>query len=242
MTDLDPRDRAIRAVAADRYDRAAEFYTESAHARLAGGIGRADAPFPDTTRVGRPLVQLALAALCYRLAGADDRARWRAAEGLAIAGDAREAIATDDIERGAFLEYTGDLRAVVGDDEKAQNAYDRAADAYEQAAADDAGKRTASPPLKPGTDFLAQLSRPDDLTWDDIHSASDPLGSRVRTRKARVPSLVERTVAEGDLRAPRGSTEYNTGRFRCPECGSDDVNYVAETTLCLRCGAEVDTT
>jgi DNA-directed RNA polymerase subunit RPC12/RpoP len=47
-------------------------------------------------------------------------------------------------------------------------------------------------------------------------------------------------VEAGKFHPPRGSTEYNTGRFRCPNCGSDDVNYVADTVLCLRCARETE--
>jgi len=42
-------------------------------------------------------------------------------------------------------------------------------------------------------------------------------------------------VDDGYLAAPRGTTAYNTEQYQCPNCGSSDVNWTADSILCLRC-------
>jgi hypothetical protein len=95
--------------------------------------------------------------------------------------------------------------------------------------------------LQAGTDLLTQLSRPDDAAWDDIHGdGSDALTRRVRFARARLDEYLNARVEAGHLHAPRGSTEYGNDGYRCPACGSNDVNHVAGTVLCLRCDAETE--
>jgi hypothetical protein len=78
------------------------------------------------------------------------------------------------------------------------------------------------------------------VKWEDLHGPdpSEPgafLAHRARYKRQRFPSLVERVVDDGLLAAPRGTTEYSTDHHRCPHCDSTDVNWVADSTLCLRC-------
>jgi DNA-directed RNA polymerase subunit RPC12/RpoP len=51
---------------------------------------------------------------------------------------------------------------------------------------------------------------------------------------------VARVIEARSLAASRGTTEYDNANFRCPECGSTDVNWVAERTLCMRCSSRME--
>ncbi len=238
----DHRDAAIHAVAADRYDRAGDRYTLTAYELLSGHGGSHAAFDPEGgTALGAPLCSLALASVCYRLAGTPDRARARAQSGLALATEHRDHVLTAREERAACAEFAGDFHHLLGDRERATGAYDRAGEGYEAADLGNPAGFTARGLLEPGTRFLVHLSRPDDLTWDEIHG-SDPeraLSTRLRFKSARLASLLAARFDAGVLMTPRGSTEYGTDRFDCPACGSSDVNYVAGAVFCLRCDTPV---
>lgn len=243
-TDLSHRDAAIRALGDDRYDVAADHYTLSAHAELAGLQGRHRRAYgvDDGQWVGEALAAFALAGVCHRLVGADGRARNRAGQGILVVGDHRAHVFEASVMQAACHEWIGDLRTIAGDADRARAAYDRAESAYADADPDDPVSWSTRPLLQAGTDLVLQLSRPDDLQWADLHGSgpADALAHRVRFKRSRLASLLSRRLEDGTLHPPRGSTEYGTDVFRCPDCGAPDVNYVAETVLCLRCGSSVD--
>jgi hypothetical protein len=238
------RDEAILALAAERFDRAGDLYSLAAYGGLTGVEGKRRAAFdPDSAGwAGFPLAHLLRAGVCYRVAGTESRARNRAGQAILVAGDQRDHVVDDPVDRAACNELVGVARVVAGDEEKASAAFDRAASGYAEAAPDAPAQATTRPLLQAGTDLTTQLSRPDDVEWDDIHGSNpaEALARRVQFLRSRLPSMLAARVETGKLHPPRGSTEYNTGRFRCPACGSDDVNYVADTVLCLRCGGETD--
>jgi len=241
--DLAVRDRAIRELGAESYDAAATAYVSAARAGLAGHGPTAHSAYESTdrSRAGSALAAYATAAVCRRLAGTDEQARAHAAEGIVVAGELREHVLGTPVEQAACHEFVGDLRATIGDTERASGAYKRAADAYGALELDSPAAATGRPFLQAGTELIAHLSRPDDISWDELHGdGDDALGRRVRIKRSRTTAIVDARLTDGKLHAPRGSTEYNTGRFRCPACGSDDVNYVADTTLCLRCSTPTD--
>lgn len=244
--ELNHRDRAIRALSRAEYTAAGDDYTLAAYGGLSGLEGRRREAFdPDAHGwVGYPLAALFLAGVCYRVAGADDRARNRAGQGILVASDQRDHVLDHPVERAACHEWVGDFRSVAGDADRADAAYGRALDGYAAADPDAPAQWTTRPLLQPGTDVVRQLSRPDDLDWGDLHGSggTDALAHRIRFKRSRLRSLVGARVDEGHLFAPRGSTEYGVDGFRCPECGANDVNYVAETVLCLRCNASVERT
>ncbi|WP_380680157.1 hypothetical protein [Salinigranum sp. GCM10025319] len=241
---LNHRDRAIRCLSEAAYADAGDAYTLAAYGGLAGLEGRRREAFDPDARgwVGYPLAALVLAGVCYRIAELDGRARNRAGQGILVVGDQRDHVLDHPVERAACHEWVGDFRAVAGDADRAAAAYDRAADGYAAAEPDSPAEWTTRPLLQAGTDALLQLSRPDDLDWGDLHgsSGSDALGHRARFKRSRLRSLLHARIDDGRLFAPRGSTEYGVDDFRCPACGANDVNYVAETVLCLRCNAGVD--
>ncbi|SNR59138.1 hypothetical protein [Halorubrum vacuolatum] len=241
---MDPRDRAIHALAAERHDVAAEAYTTAARAILAGhgpaGLGAYEAV--ERSRAGWALAAFATAAVCHRIAGAETRADAPVAEGIVVAGELRDHVLETPVERAVCNEFVGDLRAVIDDGERAEAAYDRAVRAYDSLDLDAPAAETGRPFLQAGTELCTHLSRPDDLSWDDLHGGGGPdaLTRRVAVKRSRMQALARARVSNGKLHAPRGSTEYRTGRFICPACGSDDVNYVANTTLCLRCSTPTE--
>ena len=241
-TDLDHADRAIRATATAAWQTAGRQYTLAAYGTLAGHEGfRREAFDAERPSAGRAVCHLVRAGLCYRLAGVEDAARNRAMQGALVAVDQKRV--RDGVDAAACDELLGHCRSLAGDDERATEAYDRAAEGYAAAAVDDPAGATTRPLLQAGTDLVTHLSRPDDVGWDDIHgTGSDALARRVRFVRSRVRELLAARVEEGMLYAPRGSTEYGVDRFTCPDCGSHDVNYVAETVLCLRCNSVTEET
>jgi hypothetical protein len=242
---------AVEAIADRRYERAGDEYTRAARARLADPHD-GQHPFDADERgwIGEGLRWLTTAAVAYRVAGADDRATHRGVEGVAVARDL-EHVLDRPVQRACLAEFVADFR-VVGDVGDAGAAYEDAADAYE-AAADtvDSAQRWATTPLfEAAAATLKQVARSTDdgeiaVTWEDLHGSdpSDPgafLGHRAEFKRQRFPSLLARVIDDGYLAASRGTTEYNNANFRCPDCGSTDVNWVADRTLCMQCSAAMD--
>jgi hypothetical protein len=230
-------DRAIRATATAEWMTAGDQYTLAAYGTLSGHEGfRREAFDDERTSAGTAICHLVRAGLCYRLAGGDSAARNRAMQGALVAVDQRRV--RDGVDAAACDELLGHCRSLSGETERASEAYDRAAAGYQAADVDDPAGATTRPLLQAGTDLVTHLSRPDDVGWDDIHgTGSDALSRRVRFVRSRVREILAARVEDGKLYAPRGSTEYGVSRFTCPDCGSHDVNYVAETVLCLRCNS-----
>ena len=236
------RDEAILALADSNHRQAGDAYTHAAYGQLAGLENyHREALDPDAQGwAGNALSALFLAGACYRIAGQDRRAENRATQGRAIATDQREFVLEDPIDQAEATAFIGDFYALAGDREQAAAAYDRAAERYADAAPTDPADATARPLLQAGTDLLLQLSRPDDVSWDDIHgTGSDALDRRLRFRRTRLSELLDARLQAGRLHPPRGSTEYNAD-FRCPDCGATDVNYIADAVLCLRCANVIE--
>jgi hypothetical protein len=236
--DIDHADRAVRLLGPERWREAADAYTMGAYGTLAGYEGFERALTDDRTSVGDGLRYLVLAGVCARLAGDDAGARNRGLQGVLVATDYRRRV--DGVDAAACHEWVGHCRTLA-DSDGAEEAYDRAAAAYEAADPDDPATATTRPLLQAGTDLLTQLSRPDDAAWDDIHGdGSNALTRRVRFARARLPAFLDAREREGHLHAPRGSTEYGNDSYGCPECGANDINHVADTVLCLRCDAATE--
>ena len=246
------RDAAIAALADRAYERAGDEYTRAGWRVLADPREEAEIDTFDPGEqgwVGVGLGYLVAATASYRVAGADQRADRRGVAGVAVAGDL--AGQAGPVGRACFLEFVADFRAVAGLSGAAE-AYDKAGAAYEDAAdrIDDPQRRGTTPLFEAAAEPLKQLARGQDngeiaVTWSDLHG-SDPsrpgefLAHRAAYKRRRMPGLVEQTVADGYLAAPRGSTAYGTDAYRCPACGSTDVNWVGPDTLCLRCSRRVE--
>jgi hypothetical protein len=240
------RETAVAALAERRYEAAGDAYTRAAWRALADPRPDVD-PFAADEQgwVGDGLAHLVTAALSYRVAERPDRATRRGVEGVAVARDLENAL-DHPAQRACLAGFVADFR-VAGGLDGADEAYAEAVERFEESAAsiDDPRALATTALFEAAGEPIAQVARgfadgEIAVGWDELHG-SDPelpgefLAERVRYRRRRFPSLVERAVAEGHLAAPRGTTEYATDRFECPDCGSADVNRVAGATLCLRC-------
>ena len=246
--DAGHREAAVAAIADGDYMTAGDEYTRAGWRVLADPRPDVDTfEIGDRGWVGTGLGYLVVAAVCYRVAGDDARATRRAIAGVTTAKDFA-ATADHPAQRACFLEFVGDFRAAGGLDGVAA-AYETAADAYRAAGDDTNDPQTwattplfgaAAAPVKqvargPANGEIA-------VEWEDLHG-SDPddpgafLAARASYKRQRFPSLIGRVVGDGDLAAPRGTTEYDTDHHQCPACGSTDVNWVADAVLCLRCSS-----
>ena len=244
------RDAAVEALATRDYNHAGDEYARAAWRVLADPREGVETFEPDDNGwVGVGLGYLVSAAASYRVAGADSRATRRGVEGVTISQDL--AGQTGPVQAACLREFVGDFRAVAGLD-GATESYDTASTAYEDAAdvIEDAQSRGTTPLFEAAAAPLKQLARGQAngeiaVTWSDLHGA-DPdqpgrfLAHRAEFKRQRMPGLVNGTVTDGYLAAPRGSTAYSTDSYVCPACGSSDVNWAGPSTLCLRCSRPVE--
>ena len=253
-TETDARVAAgVTALAERAEERAGDEFTRAAWLSLAEPRPAEElSPFDPDERgwVGEGLRWLVVAAVAYRVAGRDARASRRGVEGIAVARDLQSSL--DGPAQSACLdEFVADFRVAAGMDD-AEAAYRDAADAYRDAGAavDDPHRMSTSPLFRAAAEPIKQVARGTAngeiaVDWEDLHGAdpSDPgafLARRSTYKRQRFPSLLARAVDDGHLAAPRGTTEYDTDRFRCPDCASTDVNWIAGRTLCLRCSAPME--
>lgn len=249
--DSDYRAVAVGALADRDYVAAGDAYTRAAWDRLAEPR-EALSPFEADEKgwVGRPLQRLALAGVCYRVAGRDDRAEHRGREGVAVARDLETAL-DQPAQRACLREFAADFHAIGGLDGVSE-AYEAAETAYRDAAdsVDAVDVLTTTPLFQGAAALLRHVARgPANgeiaVPWEELHGP-DPddvgafLAHRARFKRQRFGSLLARVVDDGALAAPRGTTEYNNANFRCPACDSTDVNWVTDHTLCLRCSTPMD--
>jgi len=250
-TDADDRIAAgVTALSERAAERAGDEFTRAAWLSLADPRPAENlSPFADDDRgwVGEGLRWLVVAAVAYRVAGRDTRASRRGVEGIAVARDLHTSF-SHPAQRACLDEFVADCRVAAGMDD-ADAAYRAAEDAYREAAdaVDDPHRRATSPLFRAATVPIQQVARgPANgeiaVEWDDLHGPdpSDPgafLARRATYKRQRFPSLLARAVDAGRLAAPRGTTAYGDDSFRCPDCGSTDVNWTAGLTLCLRCSA-----
>jgi hypothetical protein len=244
-------ERAVAALADRRYEVAGDAYARAGWQTLA-------APRPDQRPfeadekgwVGDGLQHHVTSAICYRVAGRPDRAAHRGTEASAIASDLRTTL-EHPAQRACLRELAADAR-LAGRLDGVADAYGDAADAYRGAAesVDDPQYWGTTPLFQAAAAPLQQVARSTAngeiaIPWDDLHG-SDPaapgrfLASRATLKRQRFPTLLESVVEDEHLAAPRGTTEYDNATYRCPACGSNDVNWVAESVLCLRCSTPVE--
>jgi hypothetical protein len=246
MGDRNHRHDAIIALSQNKYRDAGDAYTLAGYGRLSGLSDRGRELFDpeDAPWAGYALESFFLAAICYRLSDGEARARNRVGQGILIASDLRDNILETPVLAAACDEWIGTFRAIAGDDDRAATAYDRAVKGYEDADPDDPVSVTTEPLLQATESGVRQLTRPNDenVKWDNIHGSApeQALSHRVQFFRSRVPTAIQSRINEQTLHAPRGSTEYGNDEFHCPDCGSHDVNYVADTVLCLRCDSPTE--
>jgi len=245
------RDRAVAALADRDYETAGDAYTRAAWRVLADPRPGQD-PFDADEKgwVGDGLAAFVRSAVCYRVAGRPERATRRGVEGVAVARDLRSVL-DRPVQRACLDESVADCKTAGGLD-GGPAAYDEAAEAYRGAAdgVDDPQYWGTTPLFEAAAGPIQQVARgladgEIAIGWDDLHGSdpSDPgafLAHRARYKRRRFPTLVERMRSAGHLAAPRGTTEYDNAENRCPACGSTDVNWTADWTLCLRCSTPTE--
>ena len=240
------RDAAIDSLAARQYELAGNRYTQAARSVLADP--RPDLSPYDTDEhgwVGQGLQYHVVAAIAYRVADVETRATRRAVEGVAVARDLKHGL-NQRAQHACLDEFVADLR-VAGGLGGVDNAYESAVGAYESAGEEIKQPQSVAttPMFEAAAAPIKQVARGQAngeiaIDWDDLHG-SDPgnpgafLAHRATYKRQRFPGLIETAVADGHLAAPRGTTEYGNENHRCPECGSDDVNWSGTQVLCMRC-------
>ncbi len=239
------RESAIAALAEREYGTAGDEYSRAGWAHLAAprdGLSPFDAD--ERGWVGVALRELLTGAIAYRVADQPERATRRCVETVALARELKTAL-DRPVQRACLTEVVADCR-VVGGLEDAGGAYRDAEEAYLEAggAVSDPERWATSPLFRAAAGPIKQVARGQAdgeiaIGWEELHG-SDPsrpgpfLARRATYKRQRFPALLERAVEDGYLAAPRGTTAYDTDHG-CPRCGSADVNWVADSTLCLRC-------
>ncbi len=244
-------EEAVSALADRSYNTAGDALARAAWRTLASPRPEQD-PFEADEKgwVGDGLGHLVTSAICYRVAGRPARATNRGVEATAVAADFRTTL-DRPAQQACLRELSADARLAGGLD-GTEEAYRVAAEAYRGAAEsiDDPQYWGTTPLFRAAATPLQQVARSTAngeiaVAWEDLHG-SDPaapgrfLASRVETKRQRFPTLLESVVENSYLAAPRGTTEYNSATYRCPNCGSNDVNWVAENVLCMRCSAPTE--
>ena len=243
------RETAISALVERNWQTAGDAYTRAAHRDLGDGE-RGDGSGGDVLAPGardRPAAGLSFlltAGLCYRLAGAEDRARYRALTVAPLALDARDHV-RDGVARAVCQEFVADAAVIRGAEDAAADAYDRAERLYRANHPDDPLGVATDPLFDAANGLLLHASRNyRGVEWDDLHGpdpeGEDYLAHRPRYKSRTLPEAVDRVLEAGQLHLPRGSTEYNNDTYRCPDCGEHDVNYVGGETVCLYCSVRVE--
>jgi hypothetical protein len=238
---------------ADRdYVSAGDSYTRAGWSILAEPQ-RGKSPFGKDEHgyVGRALQELFLSALCYRIVGHDKRAKSRSRQGAAVSEDLAESFGSP-VQKACLREFVADFRTVSPDRDGYREEYKRAARSYKSAVDKNTQPQSVSTTalFRSASEGIKQIGRTlangeIAIEWEDLHGPdpSEPgefLAHRAKYKLQRLPSLIDGVLEEGFLAAPRGSTEYSTDHHRCPECGSEDVNWVADTVLCLRCSRHTE--
>lgn len=241
----------VAALAERAYERAGDAFTRAAWRVLAEPRPERN-PFDADDRgwVGDGLRWFVTAAVAYRVAGRDARATRRGVEGVAVAGDLKTAL-DGPAQAACLAEFAADCRVAGGLDD-ADDAYGTAVEAYHEAgdAVDDPHATATTPLFQAAAAPIRQVARgladgEIAIDWDDLHGSdpSDPgrfLARRATYKRRRFRSLLERAVDAGHLAAPRGTTAYDEAGHRCPRCDANDVNWIADAVLCLRCSTPME--
>jgi hypothetical protein len=245
------RDDAVAALADRRYEGAGDAYARAAWETLAEPRPEQN-PFDADEKgwVGRGVQHLVTSAICYSVADRTTRATRRGTEGVAVAADL-QTVLEHPAQRACLREMVADATLVGGLD-GATDAYADAADAYHDAAAsvDDPQYWGTTPLFRAAAAPLQQVARGTAdgeiaVPWEELHGSdpADPglfLAHRATVKRQRFATLLESVVEDGYLAAPRGTTEYNNATYQCPNCGSNDVNWIADSVLCMRCSTPTE--
>ncbi|QZA88165.1 hypothetical protein K0C01_10250 [Salinarchaeum sp. IM2453] len=243
------RQAAIQELAAQAYDSAGDEYSRAAWSVLSDPREDVDTfELSQKGWTGIGISYLLKAAICYRVAGLDTRAEQRGTAGLMITKDLIGRTERT-VQVGCLKEMGGDFR-VIADLGEAKPVYKSAVSTYQDVTVDDPQSWTTTPLFEAAASPLKQLARGQEngeiaVTWEDLHG-SDPsqpsafLAHRVKYKHQHLPAYLTQAIKDSMFAAPRGSTAYNTDSYQCPTCGSRDVNWTGDSTLCLRCSSPTE--
>lgn len=241
------QETGVSALVDEDWEAAGDAYTRAAHLALGDGETGGDVLAPGTRdRPADGLASLLTASLCYRVAGIEDRARYRALTVAPLALDARDHVRAG-VGRAVSQEFVADAAVLRGARDTASDAYDRAETMYHEYAPDDPLDASMDPVFSAANRLVLHASRNTglDVEWDDLHGedtgAASYLAHRAAFKRDRLPRVVDAVCDAEFLHVPRGSTEYNNSTYRCPSCGGSDVNYIGGETVCLDCSVRVET-
>ncbi len=191
---LETRGEAYRALADGDFDHAGWQFSALAHMSL--GLSQ----FDSVTAVTPGLIGLLKASLCFRIAGDESRAVYRARSGMVIIEEIAEFEPDSHVIRGLFAEYSGDFKSFAGQTGGVE-AYERAAEHYEQyedeVTVDECIGQLSEPPFHENTELLRELLQSADVTLaEDVQTEIEfrsPV-ERARFKSARMADLTAEIV------------------------------------------------
>lgn len=192
------RRRAAAANRANDFEDSGIAYTLSAYTSL--GLG--DLETLDQMASG--VHYLFRAALSFRLAGAEKRAKNRTEQGLLIVDDIRTHVVRDRIEHGICYELEGDLRTIA-ELNGADGAYSSACEIYEEYEArtdiDEIVGQMAERSLQENTELLRELISVTDFELSEQRKTRIEFQSpvaRVEFKRRSFNSIVEDFIDRGE--------------------------------------------
>lgn len=194
----DKRDSAVELRSRGSFTQAGHLYTAAAH-EILGRANYAEEPLEKSqVDTARGLSAFMSAALCYRLAGENDRCWIRCSQGILIAEEIRDHVANYEPQQGMMYEYIGDFR-VIGGREDWKAAYEAAEAIY--AEVDNVIGWIAEPEIDINTTFMVKVAKSVDYEIDrhtkaEIDSCS--LDRRIQYKQANFKEIIDRVIEEGE--------------------------------------------
>lgn len=176
--------------------KAGHAFTVAAHVSL----GAADYAGSSLTRsqvdTARAFSSLHSATLSYRLAGVDERAHIRASQGISIAEEIRDHVASYDPQIGCMWEYIGDFHAISGTDDW-KHAYESAASQYQEC--ENVIGWILEPEFAINISLFLEIAsaaghRIDRETKGEIRSSS--LNRRIEYKSANFPKIIDSVISK----------------------------------------------
>lgn len=191
-------DTAARQLATrESFEEAAHAFTSAAHEILGKSNYASGALEHSQVDTARGLRALLSATLCYTLASNTERARVRATQGISLANEIRDHVATYDPQRGLMWEYAGDYKVLAGMDSWPE-CYDSALEHYVEC--DNVLGWVAEPEFEINTTFLLEIAAAcgyqiDRQTKQQLIATS--LERRIEFKRDHMQHLVEAVVTGG---------------------------------------------
>jgi hypothetical protein len=183
--------KAHTHLAREEFTKAGDYYTFSAYS----AIGSSE--FEATMNLGGGITGLLTAAICYRLAGEENRSKNRCEQGVLIVEDLQEFVFEHDVQIGLTYELTGDFQ-VIGELGGYEESYDTAREHYVDC--ENPFGWMGEPEFELPAVFFLRLANSteypiDDRTASEIRNTS--LTRRVDYKSEHLPDVVRQVVEDG---------------------------------------------